>query len=381
MPLSSEALLPLLQLALLPGVGPTRLALLMDRFGSPERILSAPPDELMAIPQLGARSAERIGDACRAPAIARAERAIEILGRTGAVVLTPDDPLFPNSFRRLSDRPYLLFAWGDLSLMDGPALGVVGTRNPSDYGRRTARGLTSSLARAGLTIVSGMAKGIDAVAHTAALDANASTVGVLGHGIDQVYPAENRELFARVRDHGLLITEHPPGEEPRGGNFPRRNRLIAALSLGVLIVEMGLKSGAQHTITYALEQGKEVFAVPGPIGASTSEGTNQIIKEGAAVVTSVEDVLDELERVSGLTFGRPDESDDDGEPPVELTEEESKILMRIGDEALHVDEIAERCGSSTHSLLGTLLALEINGSVEALPGKRFLRTRKQTRTL
>ena len=286
---------------MVPGVGPTRLALLMDRFGSPDRIMGASAHELESVPQLGRMIAERLAEARRAPARDRAERAIEILARADGVAITPGDHAFPDSFRRLADRPYLLFACGDLALMAEPGLGVVGTRNPSEYGRRTASRLSSSLARAGLTIVSGMAKGIDAAAHTAALDANAPTVGVLGHGIDQVYPAANRELFARVREHGLLITELLPGEEPRAQNFPRRNRLIASLSLGVLIVEMGLKSGAQHTVTYALEQGKEVFAVPGPIGAAMSEGTNQLIKEGAAVVTSPEDVLEELERVSGLT--------------------------------------------------------------------------------
>ena len=292
MPLSAHALEPVLRLAIVDGIGPARLSALLARFGSAERVLAARADELGAVPGFGREFVKRIRAAATDEGRGRAREAMETLRRAGAVAITPADAAYPDAFRTLPDPPYLLFAVGNLDLLAAPAVGVVGTRAPTDYGRRTAMTLAGELARAGLAIVSGMARGIDSVAHAAALDAGGSTVGVLGHGIDRVYPPENERLFARVRERGLLITELAPGEEPNAGNFPRRNRLIAALSLGVLVVEMGEKSGALHTVTYALEQGKDVFAVPGQIGSPQSTGTNQLLKEGARLVTSAADVLE-----------------------------------------------------------------------------------------
>ncbi|MGI9179496.1 MAG: DNA-processing protein DprA, partial [Longimicrobiaceae bacterium] len=273
MPLSPAALEPLLRLALVPGIGPNRLTMLARRFGSAERVLAASRAELAAVAGVGDQLVRRLRAASEPAALERVSSALSAMERMEAVALTPDDLSYPEAFRVLADPPYLLFAAGDLTLLGERAVAVVGTRQPTDYGRRAAAELSAGLARAGYVVVSGMARGIDAAAHSAALDAEGGTIGVLGHGIDHIYPAENRTLFQRVRQSGLLLTEFPPGEQPRAGNFPRRNRLISALGAGVLVVEMGARSGAQHTVNYATEQGKEIFAVPGPIASAVSAGT------------------------------------------------------------------------------------------------------------
>lgn len=305
----------------------------------------------------------------------RARSAARTMQRMGAVAMTLDDPEYPAGFRDLADPPFLVFAAGRPELLQGAGIAIVGTREPTAYGRTAATALSGELSRAGYAVVSGMARGIDTAAHLAALDADGTTVGVLGHGIDQVYPSENRALFERVRTHGALVTEFPPGERPRPGNFPRRNRLIAALSLGVLVVEMGERSGAQHTVTYALEQGKEVFAVPGPIGASTSAGTNQLLKDGARMVTSVSDVLEEL---GGVTRAQPVAPVLISPAPPALTPSglnpaENAVWNALGAEARHVDDLATATGMSTGAVLTALLGLELCGAAASLPGKRFRR--------
>ncbi|HET7274403.1 MAG TPA: DNA-processing protein DprA [Longimicrobiaceae bacterium] len=374
MPLPSEALLPTLQLALVPGVGARRLNALLHIFGSPQGVLGAPASEIQSLTGSKPELARRIGGANSSETRAHALAILERLHRFGGVAMVSSDEEFPDAFRELVDPPPLLFACGNLELLTGPGIAIVGTRHPSEYGRRAASQLAADLARAGLIIVSGMARGIDAAAHSAALDAGGPTVGVLGHGIDRVYPACNRSLFGRVREEGLLISEFLPGEHPHAGNFPRRNRLIAALSRGTLVVEMSVKSGAQHTVSYALNQGKDVFAVPGPIGAPMSEGTNQLIKEGACVVTSAADVLAELAGARDLVLRPLAPIATPAPEPVETTGEEDQVLAHVGAAPLHVDELAERCGIPTSELLSRLLTLEMKGSIEALPGKRFHRT-------
>jgi DNA processing protein len=389
MPLSSHALEPILRLAIVDGIGPARLSALLARFGSAERVLAAREDDLGAVPGFGREFVRRIRAAATDEGLQRAREAMRTLRDVGAVAITPADAAYPEAFRTLPDPPYLLFAIGDLDLLAQPGIGVVGTRAPTDYGRRTAMGLAGELARAGLPIVSGMARGIDSAAHAAALDAGGTTVGVLGHGIDRIYPPENEKLFRRVRERGLLITELAPGEEPNAGNFPRRNRLIAALSLGVLVVEMGEKSGAQHTVTYALEQGKEVFAVPGPIGSPQSAGTNQLLKDGARLVTSAADILEELRGVGHVNQGTGNRGQVTGDsapgpaspanpdvpppPPPELSPDEGKVFAALGADARHVDEIAAAAGLAPSNVLAALLGLELRELVDSLPGKQYRR--------
>jgi len=379
MPVSGEALEPVLRLAMVEGIGPARLSALVARFGSPERVLAASADQLAAAPGFGRELVKRLRAAAADEGRRRAREAMETLERVGAVAFTPADPVYPDAFRTLPDPPYLLFAIGDLALLASAGLGVVGTRSPTEYGHRTAVSLAGAMARAGLTIVSGMARGIDSAAHAAALDAGGTTVGVLGHGIDRVYPPENGALFRRVGERGLLLTELAPGEQPNAGNFPRRNRLIAALSLGVLVVEMGEKSGAQHTVTYALEQGKDVFAVPGPIGSPQSAGTNQLLKDGARLVTSTADILEELRGV-GHTFApagggpaSPANVDVPPPPPPDLVPDEAAVYAALTAGERHVDELAEAAGMAPSKVLAALLGLELRGVAESLPGKLFRR--------
>jgi DNA processing protein len=381
MPLSASALEPLLRLAMIPGVGPLRLAQLLKRFGSAERALGASAADLTALPRFGEGLAGRVVAAAGPEGRERTTKALERLAKLGAVAITPDDLAYPDAFRVLPDAPFLLFACGRLELLGKPGVGMVGTREPTDYGRRTAQELAGNLARAGYGIVSGMAKGIDAASHAGALAADGDTVGVLGHGIDLVYPRENARLFAVMRERGLLITELVPGEEPRAGNFPRRNRLISALSEGVLVVEMAARSGAQHTVTYALEQGKEVFAVPGPIGSPVSAGTNQLLKEGARLVTSASDVLEELRGIGRpvpdaprRAAARPASREPQPAPePEGLSPAEAKTWAALGAEPLHVDDVAASAELAPGAVLAALLGLELRGAAEQLPGKRYRR--------
>lgn len=388
MPLAPHALEPVLRLAIVDGIGPGRLSALLARFGSPGRVLAASADELSAVPGFGRELVRRIRAAATAEGRDRAHAAMETLRKASAVAITPDDAAYPDVFRALPDPPYLVFAAGNLELLASPGLGVVGTRTPTEYGLKTTASLAREVARAGLSIVSGMARGIDSAAHAAALEAGGATVGVLGHGIDRVYPPENAHLFRSVRERGLLISELAPGEEPNAGNFPRRNRLIAALSLGVLVVEMGEKSGAQHTVTYALEQGKEVFAVPGPISSPRSSGTNQLLKDGARLVTSATDILEELRGVGQALFApspapaagagtiaaeNPEDPPPAAPVPADLSPDEAAVYATLTAEPRLVDEIAAAASLAPGNALAALLGLELRDAAESLPGKQYRR--------
>jgi DNA processing protein len=380
MPTTTEpsTLETMLRLAIVPGMGPVRTTALLARFGTVERALGASAAQIAEVPGFGREFARRVAAAGTAEGWQRTRAALDALDRVGARVLTQADAAYPQSFRTLPDPPFVLYALGDVHLMSEPAIGIVGTRAPTDYGCQVASRLAYELARAGYGIASGMAKGIDAVAQSAALDAGGATVGVLGHGIDRVYPPENGRLFFRVRERGLLISELPPGEEPLAGNFPRRNRLIAALSAGVLVVEMGEKSGARHTVEFALEMGKEVFAVPGPIGSPMSAGTNQLLKEGARLVTSAQDILEELHGVgvAPLSLSAPASAPEarpaaPRTPPPDLPPDEACVFGLLADEPRHVDELAAAAGMTTSVALAALLGLELRDLAESLPGKQF----------
>lgn len=367
---------PLIRLSMARGVGPQRFAALVERFGSVEGVLRAPRRELEAVPGVGSSVAAEIQEVASPAGRTRLSRALASIERLEAAVFTPEDVRYPAAFRVLPDPPFIVFAAGDLELLSRPSVAVVGTRSPTRYGREATATLAGGLARAGYCIVSGAARGIDTAAHRAALEAGGATVAVLGHGIDQVYPPENGELFARLRQQGLLLTEMAPGERPFAGNFPRRNRLIAALSRAVLVIEMGLKSGAQHTVTYALELGREVLAVPGPISSPGSTGTNQLIKEGARLVASVEDVLEELEGVGVPRAQAPGLSRPEPQAALALLQpEEERVLAALSHEPLHPDDLAADAGIPVRSLLGILLELELKGLAEALPGHRYRRRR------
>jgi DNA processing protein len=360
---------PLLRLALVQGIGPGRLARLLETFGAPEAVLRASPARLRAVPGIGEELARRVRDASGPAQRTRVSAAIDWMGRAGVEVLTTADRRYPEALLRLPDPPYLLFLRGDVDQLAAPTVAIVGTRSPTPYGREAAYRLSRDLAERGQVVVSGLARGIDTAAHRGALDGSGRTVAVLGHGIDRVYPPENRPLFSRITSSGLLLTEYPPGEGPRAGNFPRRNRLITALSRAVLVVEMGLRSGAQHTVTFALEQGREVFAVPGPIGSGASEGTNQLIKDGARLVTSARDVMEELD---GVGPDRPSGSPGCAEERGLWSDLERRMLALLSVNPRHVDELIREVETDPGATLGCLLDLELRGVVRQLPGKLYV---------
>jgi DNA processing protein len=396
MPLTAAELEPLLRLSLVQGVGPQRLARLIARFGGAEGAIGARPRDLQGVPGIGGELAARIRAAGGPASRAATAVALRRLDDLGAVAITPADPEFPAPFRDVPEPPFLLFAAGRLELLRVPSVAVVGTRSPTHHGRAAAEELSHDLARSGLAIVSGAARGIDTAAHRGALAAGGGTVAVLGNGIEQVYPPENATLFAAIRRQGLLLTEYPPGETPRAGNFPRRNRLIAALCLGVLVVEMGHRSGAQHTVGFALEMGKEVMAVPGPIRSHASAGSNQLIRDGAPLVTSAADVIEELWGVGsrpppGLRGGAGPSAPGAGPPAASpapllspplpsplldlLTDAERRLLAALEPGDRHVDEIASAARMPTREALATLLELEVRGLAISLPGMRYARAR------
>lgn len=360
---------------MVPHVGPGRYAVLLRRFGSVEAVLGARAAEVARLPGFGPEMARRVAEAGSEVGLSRAREAAERMDRVGAVAVLPGEPGYPEAFAQLADPPFILFACGDLGALAFPGVGMVGTRHPTSYGRQAAALLARDLAAAGCAVVSGMAKGIDAAAHAAALEEGGATIGILGQGIDRAYPPENGRLFARMREKGTLLTELPPGEDPNAGNFPRRNRLIAALSAAVVVVEMGERSGARHTVDYGLELGREVFAVPGPITSPASAGTNALLRDGARVATGARDVLEVLHGVGQVA--------DPGAMPVlaplaarplpELPADEAAVLEALGDRVRLVDAVAGAAALPAHRVLAALLGLELRGLVEALPGKQYRR--------
>jgi len=288
----------------------------------------------------------------------------------GVHLLTPDDSEFPAVLRSIPDPPTMLFARGRLELCTLPAVAIVGSRDHTRYGRDVAKLLGEGVAGAGIVVVSGMARGLDAVAQCAALDGGGSTIGVLGNGIGVVYPAANRALYDRVESSGLLLTENPPGERPTAGSFPRRNRLISGMARVVVVVEAARGSGTLVTVAAALEQGRDVMAVPGPITSPTSEGTNQLLKDGADPILHLNDLLAKYAVAAAAVAREPDQP---SLPPCNLSGHEAMAFNALTAEPRHVDEVAERTGLPIGLLLGVLCGLELGGLAEQLPGSLFRR--------
>ncbi|MBI4408477.1 MAG: DNA-protecting protein DprA [Gemmatimonadetes bacterium] len=351
----------LLLLRRLPGLTDVALRELLARHGSAVAALEAPAHEL------GARAAA----ARREPRLLRwLERALETIERQGVAVLVEGDPRYPlELLEQLIDRPPVLFARGRLELLGRPAVAIVGARSHTEYGAESARELAEGLARAGVVVISGMARGIDSLAHAAALAGG--TIGVLGCGIDVVYPPEHGRLYERMATEGLLLSEFPPGAPALRHHFPQRNRLIAALARGVVVIEARVKSGTIITVDHALDLGREVFAVPGPIGRPTSAGTNALIRQGAALVTGVQDILEGI----GLAVPEdlPPETPATVRPPLGLGRDSVSLWRLLDREPRHPDELAARAGVSAPAAAVALLELELAGHARHLPGNRFVR--------
>jgi DNA processing protein len=355
-------------LALTPGVGAARLATLLSACGTPLGAFSAPRAFLSALPGMSSAAAGAVTQR----RLADGARVLEAVERLGAVALLPTDPAFPRRLREIPEPPPLLFAQGDLALLERPMLAVVGSRNHTAYGATVCRLVAGAAAEAGLVVVSGMARGLDAIAHRAALDAGGGTIGLLGNGLGVIYPAANRALYDAVAQRGLLLTEFPPGERPNAGSFPRRNRLISGLARATVVIEAATGSGALITADCALEQGRDVLAVPGPITNPTSAGANRLIRDGATPLLEPFDLFQHYPEVAGIAPGA-DWSARPAPAPASLDAGAWALIEALGADLLHVDALAERLARPAGELLGRLCALELAGLVEQQAGGFFRR--------
>ena len=350
---------------LVKGVGPVRFRRLLDIFGSAEAAWQAGPAAL-AQAGLDTRCIEAIG---AARARVNLDRHMERLEAAGITLLTWNDPGYPRLLNEIHSPPPLLYVKGSLLPRDDLAVAVVGTRRLTVYGREAAAKLATGLAANGVTLVSGLAKGVDTIAHRAALEAGGRTIAVLGTGLDTVYPPENARLAAEIVERGALVTDYPLGTKPEAGNFPPRNRLISGLSLGVLIVEAGDTSGALITCDFALEQGRDVFAVPGNITSRMSTGTNRLIQQGAKLVTRAEDVLEEL----NLTMIPQQLAMREALP---ADESERALLKHLTGEPVHVDEICHASSLPISQVSATLTMMELKGLVRQVGGMNYVLARE-----
>jgi DNA processing protein len=356
-------------LALTPGIGPSRIHAIIKVCHTATGAFSAPFEFLRSIPGLNAAAASAIA----ASGVSVGVRVLEQVARLGARALITDDPDYPALLREIPEPPPVLFALGNLALLGRPAVAIVGSRDHSDYGGEVARALAWGAASAGLVVVSGMARGLDAVAHTAALDSGGTTIGVLGNGLGVIYPTANRALYERVAASGLLLTEFPPGERPTAGSFPRRNRLISGLARVTVVVEAAEGSGALITAGTALDQGRDVMVVPGNITSPSSVGANRLIRDGAEPLLSSDDLLQHYPEAVRPPEGFADPPRAPKALPEGLGAGERAIAELLGTEPVVLDDLVGRSGRPPQELLAGLCALEIAGVVEQRPGRVFRR--------
>lgn len=367
------------------GVGCVGFRTLLAAFGSPEAVFRASASTLQVLPGIGPKTADEIRSFAD---WGKAEQEFARAGTLGVTIITCQDPLYPKNLLNIYDYPPFLYMKGSLC-PEEIGVAIVGSRLASTYGKYVTEKLSRELALKGITIVSGLARGIDSAAHRGALAGKGRTIAVLGSGLDIVYPPENEALAADIATQGALVTEYPFGTPPNAPNFPARNRLISGVSLGVVVVEAGEKSGSLITARIASEQGRSVFAVPGAIESAGSRGTNRLIKQGAKLIENVEDILEEILPQAGLPpvaperpplFSAPEAVPDTNTMPepysgdVEgLGERESKLLTFITQEPVDVDTLITRSGLTAHEVQSGLLVLALGGIIRQLPGKMFLR--------
>lgn len=364
-----DELLDSLRLSLVPGVGPRIRKSLLERFGTARAALAAAASELREVQGVGPKLAHKIVEADHEIDV---EAQIALCREHGIDILTEAHAGYPRSLREIHDPPGVLFVRGAIKPSDALSVGIVGTRHGTQYGLRQAERLAGGLARAGLTITSGLARGIDAAAHRGAMAAGGRTIAVLASGVLNIYPPEHDKLAEEVAAQGALLSESPPGGEPLAGMFPQRNRLISGLSLGVIVVEAAERSGALITARHAMEQGREVFAVPGNVDSRTSRGCHQLLRDGAKLVESADDVLEEL---GPLVEAAPR---DDGQVihhPAELllNELEQQVLATVGGEATPIDQIVTQTGLPVPQVLSTISVLEMRRLIRRLSGTTVIR--------
>ncbi len=349
------------------GIGPTRLRALLDYFGD---LKSAWYASEMALRSAGLdrRSLESL---LAARSSLDLDTVLAQVENEGAHVLTWESAAYPRLLLEINAPPPVLYVKGTFTEADAWAVSIVGTRRASVYGREVARRLSGSLARHGITIVSGMARGIDAEAHRAALSSGGRTIAVLGCGVDHVYPPEHRKLAREIEENGALVSDYPLGTKPEGRNFPPRNRIISGLSLGVLVVEAGRRSGALITADYAAEQGRDVFAIPGSILSKGSAGTNTLIQDGAKLVLTPEDILEEL----NLTMVTEQA---EAQQLLPTNETEAALLDKLSAEPVHVDELQRQMAMPISQVTSTLAMMELKGLVRQVGGMKYITIRESS---
>lgn len=348
-------------------LGPRRIAVLLEHFGTPRAAWEAPSDDITAILKIPDKTDKLDQERLKLDPF----KLWAGLEEKNISCISPHCPGYPALLKQVPDPP-LLYYRGSLENIDQPAVAIVGSRRCTFYGREVAQRLAAELATAGVTVVSGMALGIDTAAHQGALDNSAYTVAVLGCGVDRCYPPRNSELMEQIINGGVVISEFPPGTEPRPSHFPQRNRIISGLSLGTVVVEATAKSGALITANYALEQNREVFAVPGNVGSPYSLGSHRLIKDGARLVESAADIFEELDLDSPSDQSFEQQLTIDT-PGINLSEDEKTLLNMIPYQPMHIDNIIRQSGIKASEASAILLSLELKKAIRQTPGKYFCR--------
>lgn len=357
-------------LSTIPGIGARRFYKLMEYFETPQNLFEASQQEF-------SHSARIVGEKCYD--YLAASRTEEGLKRAKGIMEFPNThiisllcPDYPPLLKSIYDPPPVLYCMGQPIPQDRPAIAVVGSRRSSEYGRMAARRMACRLTQAGVAVISGMARGIDTMAHKGALDPeNGYTAAVLGCGVDYIYPPENKALYEEILERGSIISEYPPGTIPSAGNFPARNRIISGLAYGTLVIEAGLKSGALITVDFALEQGREVYAMPGNINSPYSKGTNKLLKEGAKMITSVDDILEDLDIATKL--GTPAvNSRSEAQAPV-LDFFETLVYNALEDGQKGLEDLIRITNMPPGQLNAVLTLMEIKGIIKQIPGKIFMK--------
>ena len=355
-------------LNMLPTMGPVRLRKLLQVFETPEAVLSAKRDALRAVDGIGREVVDQI---INWESLVDLTAELQRIREFGAEVITTSSPLYPKQLREIHSPPIVLYVWGELIERDQHAIAVIGSRRTTHYGMESAKKLSYQLAYAGLTVISGLARGIDTAAHQGALAAKGRTVGVIGSGLLNLYPPENAALADKIRSgNGAIVSEFSMAIEPDRQTFPMRNRIISGWSQGLLVVEAGANSGALISVTQALEQGRNVYAVPGHINATTAIGSNRLIQQGAKLVMDASDILDDLQIL--VPEAKPAPEAAVRSLPV-LTDDERRVYDSIRETETSIDDIAAKADLASGTVSSTLLRLELKRLVKQLPGKYFVK--------
>src|SRR5215213_10929463 len=355
-------------LNMLPTMGPVRLRKLLQVFETPERILSARGSALRAVEGIGPEVADQI---TKWESVVDLSAELQRIRDFGAEVITAESPLYPRQLREIHSPPIVLYVWGEITDRDQHAIGVIGSRRTTHYGTESAKKLSYQLAYAGLTVISGLARGIDTAAHQGALAAKGRTIAVIGSGLAKLYPPENGPLAEKIRSgNGAIVSEFSMDIEPDRQTFPMRNRIISGWSHGILIVEAGLNSGALITASQALEQGRSVYAVPGHINAPSAMGSNRLIQQGAKLVMDASDILDDLQIL--LPESKPAPETAVRALPA-LSDDERRVYDSIRETETSIDDIATKADLPSGTVSSTLLRLELKRLVKQLPGKYFVK--------